>query len=178
VANIKDYVPLAASLCVRNHTTYVRVTLFKGGTRHYRQVHRLVAETFIPNPQNLPEIDHQDNNGENNAAKNLQWVTRTRNIQLSFERNPNEKLKICSAGGKVSGAMKQAASEKKHKEMLNSRFLKFFPSGEISKEAAVRYTCECGVQRTAEIVWKELRQHSGKCPACTNTVKRSSQSLE
>lgn len=178
VANIKNYVPLGISYCVRNHTTYARVTLFKEGVRHYKQVHRLVAEAYIPNPNNLPEVDHQDNNGENNAASNLQWVTTAKNIQLSFERNNTEKLAICSVGGKAGGAVNQARSIKKHQDMLGSRFLKFFSSGEISKEAAIRYLCECGTQRTAEIVWKELRQHSGKCPTCTNTVKRSSKSLE
>lgn len=45
-------------------------------------IHRLMAETFLPNPDNLPEIDHIDGNALNNNLDNLRWVTR-------FENNNN-----------------------------------------------------------------------------------------
>ena len=44
-----------------------------------RRVHRLVAKAFIPNPDNLPEINHIDGNKQNNAASNLEWATRREN---------------------------------------------------------------------------------------------------
>jgi len=43
-------------------------------------VHRLVAETYLPNPNGLPEVDHIDNNKSNNHISNLQWVTRKENM--------------------------------------------------------------------------------------------------
>ena len=46
--------------------------------RKYK-VHRLVALTFIPNPDNLPEVDHINNNRSDNNYKNLRWVTRSTN---------------------------------------------------------------------------------------------------
>ena len=47
--------------------------------RKWFQVHRLVAETFLENPENKPEIDHIDRNGFNNNLENLRWVTRVEN---------------------------------------------------------------------------------------------------
>ena len=167
---------LAFSKSVRNFTTYNRVTLFLEGKRCYRQVHRLVAEAFIPNPMKLSQVDHLDNNGENNLKENLEWVTASQNIQRSFERNP-KKVEICSKGGKASGAIARLKAEARYKNMLGTRFIKFYPCGELAIDAAVTYLCECGVQRTSSIMWKDLRSHQGKCPVCTNTINRSACSL-
>jgi hypothetical protein len=52
----------------------------KENTKHVgRFIHRLVAIAFIPNPDNLPQVDHLDNNKDNNNANNLEWVTNKEN---------------------------------------------------------------------------------------------------
>lgn len=58
---------------------YKGVTLFKDGYRYYLAVHRLVAEAFIPNPTNLPLVNHKDENRANNAASNLEWCDQVYN---------------------------------------------------------------------------------------------------
>lgn len=58
---------------------YVDVSLYKDGKRYHRKPHRLVAEAFIPNPDNLPEVDHIDTNKDNNCVDNLHWVTHSEN---------------------------------------------------------------------------------------------------
>lgn len=167
---------LAPSKSKKNFTTYLRVTLFKDGIRYYRQLHRLVAESFIDNPNNLPQIDHIDGNGENNNVKNLDWVTSSENIKRSFNKNPN-KLIICSNGGKKGGKQIQAKAKKRYEALLKTKFIKFYPANTLHTDAAITYKCECGNTRTASIMWKEIRKHLGKCPYCTNTVNRSSESL-
>ena len=58
-----------------NKKGYVRVELNLNGIEKKYYVHRLVAEAFIPNPDNLPCVNHKDENPRNNNADNLEWCT-------------------------------------------------------------------------------------------------------
>jgi len=59
---------------------YLFVYLCKDGTPKRFYIHRLVARAFIPNPLNLPYINHKDENPKNNSADNLEWCTQVYNI--------------------------------------------------------------------------------------------------
>lgn len=59
---------------------YLHVDLSKNQNVKRRDVHRLVAEAFIPNPENKPEINHIDGNKKNNRVDNLEWCTRSENL--------------------------------------------------------------------------------------------------
>lgn len=63
----------------KNNRGYLRVALCFEGKARYDSIHRLVAETFIPNPKNLTEVNHKDGNKLNNTVENLEWTTRTQN---------------------------------------------------------------------------------------------------
>lgn len=54
---------------------YCATTLFKNGKRYKFQVHRLVAEAFIPNPNEYPCVNHKDECRDNNCVDNLEWCT-------------------------------------------------------------------------------------------------------
>lgn len=54
---------------------YLRVGLCRNGKQKLFSVHRLVAEAFIPNPNNLPCVNHKDENPLNNNVENLEWCT-------------------------------------------------------------------------------------------------------
>lgn len=64
-----------------NKKGYASVVLFKGTVSSKKQfmVHRLVADAFIPNPENKPQINHKDGNKLNNSVENLEWVTNYEN---------------------------------------------------------------------------------------------------
>lgn len=59
----------------RNRYGYLLVHFSVNGKQVNRSVHRLVAQTFIPNPDNFPEVNHKDNDRTNNCVDNLEWCT-------------------------------------------------------------------------------------------------------
>ena len=67
----------------RDH--YFVVTLSKNGAQKSRRVNRIVAETFIENPLNKPEVNHIDGDKHNNNVENLEWVTTKENIIHSYK---------------------------------------------------------------------------------------------
>lgn len=89
----------------QRHTTdgYLDVTLYKHGKPSWCRVHRLVAQAFIPNPENKPQVNHIDGDKKNNNIDNLEWCTPIENthhaIVTGLERlygddNPNAKIVI------------------------------------------------------------------------------------
>jgi|SRR5690606_20633361 len=63
-----------------NRYGYCRCNLKKDGVRYDFVIHRLVAEAFLPNPENKPQVNHKDGNKENNRLENLEWSTASENI--------------------------------------------------------------------------------------------------
>lgn len=63
-----------------NHDGYLRIQLWDKGDCQFVSIHRLIAEAFIPNPENKPFVNHIDGNKQNNAVGNLEWCTQTENI--------------------------------------------------------------------------------------------------
>lgn len=63
---------------------YEQVDLYKDGKRTTKAVHILVAEAFIPNPDNKPEVNHKDGNKHNNRVDNLEWVTHKENCEHAW----------------------------------------------------------------------------------------------
>lgn len=101
---------------------YVYVKLRdKNGKQKRIAVHRLVAQAFIDNPNNLLEVNHIDENKQNNNVSNLEWCTREYNInygtaiQRSIEKqqkyHPNQRQVLCVETGVVYHSTQEASRQ-------------------------------------------------------------------
>ena len=66
---------------------YLQVCLCKDGQKKMSLVHRLVADAFIPNPNNLETVNHKDEVKTNNVASNLEWMSRGDNKRYSANKS-------------------------------------------------------------------------------------------
>lgn len=103
-----------------NNKGYVLVRLWNGGTSHSKLIHRLVAESFISNPENKPEVNHIDEDKTNNCVDNLKWVTRKENIQHS--------IKTGTAYQNIYGSLKNKRCKKVAQYNLEGKLLKIWNS--------------------------------------------------
>ena len=107
-----------------NHSSgYLAIGLTKNGVQKRFTVHRIVAMTFIPNPNNLPEINHKDENKHNNSVENLEWVSHKYNINFGTRnKRHSEKMKNKSSWHK--GIPMSQESKDKLKKSIKEWHLK------------------------------------------------------
>jgi len=85
---------------------YKIIGLYKNGYQRFLLVHRLLAQTFIPNPENKPCINHKDCNPSNNNINNLKWCTQKENIQYAAKLGRMSYFKSDEAKKNMSEAFK------------------------------------------------------------------------
>ena len=72
---------------INKRNGYVYIFLMKDNKSKNFRLHRLVAEAFIPNPENKLQVNHKDGNKLNNNVNNLEWCTHRQNINHAKENN-------------------------------------------------------------------------------------------
>ena len=101
-------------------TGYLYVNLHKDGVVRHCTVHRLVAQAFIPNPNNLPCVNHKDEIRHNNCVDNLEWITNMDNLRYSdsWRRGAQNRRDYTGAGNPFYG--KHHTEEARRKISVNN----------------------------------------------------------
>lgn len=131
----------------KNSNDYLQVSLWKNGERKTLLVHRLVALAFIPNPNNLPEVNHKDENKENNDISNLEWVIHKDNI------NYGTRNKKCQKSQKNTVLMIDKNTTEIIREFDSSYDAAIF-LGDKSKSTAIRAVCRNKRKTAYGYKWK------------------------
>lgn len=139
IMSLRSFEPLKGGL---NKKGYRRVCFHdrKLGKRVLKLVHRIVAEAFIPNPNNLPEINHKKGNKDDNRVENLEWCTSKYNSWHKFH----------VLGYKISESTKRKLSENRIGKKL---------SKEIRAKISIGHI---GIKRPRESVAKSAVAHEIK----------------
>ena len=108
---------------------YLRAELSKDGKRRMFRVHRLVAKAFIPNPHNLPEVNHKDENKKNDHEENLEWCT----CQQNQNHGTHNERSAKSKGHSVQALDKNG-----------NVIMEFWSISEASRRTGLRIDCISG----------------------------------
>lgn len=100
---------------INNHNGYLMVDLHKNNKGKKYSLHRLVAETYIPNPDNKPQVGHIDDNPKNNCWDNLYWTTAKNNCNYGSRAKGcnGAKKVICLETNQIFRTINEAANEMK-----------------------------------------------------------------
>ena len=130
----------------KNNGGYVIVSLFLNGRQFDKLVHRLVATAFIPNPNNLPQVNHIDCCKENNNSYNLEWCNESQNMRHAF------------ANGRMDACIKAATEGVKrldpYRELQKKQIVSInMKTGEaLHHESINRAIGDLGISSTKEVI--------------------------
>ena len=98
----------------RHYKGYLFITLHKNGISKKYKIHRLVAQAFIPNPNNYPQVNHKDEIKHNNNINNLEWCTvaynNTYHDKAKKIGEKNKRKVLCVTTGHIFESVKEARS--------------------------------------------------------------------
>lgn len=123
-----------------NDKGYPCVSLHVNGKCVFKRVHRLVAEVFIPNPENKPCVNHKDRNRANADVDNLEWMTHSENVRHSVKNGGRENWTRNNTGenngnSKINYDTAVAVRQLYHSEWSQNRLARAFnlTQSQISK---------------------------------------------
>ena len=127
-------------------------------------VHRLVAEQFIDNPNNLPFINHLDNNPSNNDVSNLEWCTHSENMIHSHKQQRCSNLIASQKAKEVT----IAKTIKNFKELLGSMYISYEAKND---RGFIKFTCSGCFREFSCRTDSSIFKTGAICKSCSNKMK-------
>lgn len=153
---LKKYDVLKPQKSKRNG--YVYQMLYKNGKEKLLRVHRLVAMAFLPNPNNLPQVNHKDGNKQNNSVDNLEWCEQSDNMKHAYKNG----LQIPSENQRKAIINTNKLKQKKVCQIKDSEIINTFSGiSEASRQTKISISCIsrcCNLKRksTTGYEWRFL----------------------
>lgn len=135
-----------------NRGGYCQCYIAYMGKKRTVSTHRLVALSFVPNPENKPEVNHIDGNKQNNNASNLEWCTPSENITHSYKLN----LRVPIYAGK-SGVLHNRSLGVEMFDMDMNKVNSFGSLGEAFRETGIRHvweSCNNKCNHAGGFIWR------------------------
>lgn len=132
-----------------NNDGYLQVHLCKNGKLKTFLVHRLVAEAFLDNPNNLPQVNHKDENPQNNNVENLEFCSAKYNTNFGTR---NKRISDKNTNGKLSKPVLQFT--------LDGQFVKEWPSVRQAEreggfnQSHITDCCRGKIKTHKNFIWK------------------------
>ena len=133
---LKKYDVLKPQISKRNG--YVYQMLYKNGKEKLLRVHRLVAMAFLPNPNNLPQVNHKDGNKQNNSVDNLEWCEQSDNMKHDYKNG----LQIPSENQRKAIINTNKLKQKKVCQIKDGEIINTFSGiSEASRQTKISISC-------------------------------------
>ena len=133
---LKKYDVLKPQISKRNG--YVYQMLYKNGKEKLLRVHRLVAMAFLPNPNNLPQVNHKDGNKQNNSVDNLEWCEQSDNMKHAYKNG----LQIPSENQRKAIINTNKLKQKKVCQIKDGEIINTFSGiSEASRQTKISISC-------------------------------------
>lgn len=134
---------------------YKTVSLRIYPQRYSLSLHRLVAETFIPNPNGYPVINHIDGNPSNNNVKNLEWCTQSYNVKYSYTNGNAKPTSGCFKKGYIPYNLKKVSQYDKEGNFINTYDSVKLAAKSIKRTPTSIFNCLAGrTKYTAGCIWR------------------------
>jgi hypothetical protein len=123
---------------------YYRIDLRLNQSHNYFLIHRLVAQTFIPNPNNYPYINHKDSNPLNNNVNNLEWCTQSYNIKYAYTNGNAKPTAGCFKKGCIPHNLSKVAQYDKQGNLIEIYASVKLASKSINRTTTSIFYCLAG----------------------------------